>query len=287
MAHRLGRAFDHLAAGRRFRLEQSLPIAVPELGVAPSAVTVAVRDAGEPRAAAWCTAWGITVEGRGKKLVASGRDQVERAVAAVRRRVAPGDAIALPLRVETPLGDLGPLLDGLGALAPLRLGVAVTTPSPIPATHPETPAWAVERVRAFDLAFAQWERPFDAVRDSLRHAAGHCAALDKVLAPAALVDQSEVLAVDAPAAVATCACGDGIDIDALEVFLAYVIADRLPTFTSGWLEVRVDPTSATVVTARDVQELVDRLAALPREARLAGVRLEILAPTTARVDPAC
>jgi hypothetical protein len=248
------------------------PVAAPDPGLTAPPVTVYLHGAADPMAAQFCGAWAVTV-GVGESYVEiNGRDRIAKAVAAVKARLPRGGRIEIQVGAHDGIGGTAPLFAALGKLGTLQLAVVVQRPAGDELPTPDAPVWAARRYRAMKRMDSGEQ---DKLRESLQLAGGPCIQITDVFKRA--LDSDGVLGrlVEVlPEAVAKCGCKD-VDVDAFELFSVAIFNNGRYMLESGWLELAIRPASATTVTASTPLEFATGLAAIPREQRATGIKIEI------------
>ena len=138
----------------------------------------------------------------------------------------------------------------------------------------DAPAWAVRRLDALRSA-----NSYQKLRESI-NASFTCLevanAFKYVSGNPGGQRVSDLMADALPKAVVKCECRD-VDVDALELFVSYVLGDGYSKISDGWLAFRADASSANEIRAASAVELGKGLGALSREQRTAGVKLSLAA----------
>ena len=219
----------------------------------------------------FCGSWRTEVIVNGKTVASfEGKQRNAKTLAAIKKRLANGGTIGVQLSPYLSMDTIAPFLVELQQLGPLALSVAVQGDDfAIPLD--DAPAWARERLRAY-LKSPSMKIISTGIRDSAMSCPAHKAANDKILADE-VANKAFMIATEYPKAVAACACTN-IDVDALEAFTVAMIAGGRKDVTEGFLDMKIDPGSATKVTAQSSELFGAGLAKLTREQRRSGIALE-------------
>jgi hypothetical protein len=274
MAQRLDAAFKFADAALGYMRWKQPVFGTPDPGLTAAPITVALGGTKDSMATQWCGAWGLDIGAGEKWAHVEGKQRVAKAVAIAKKRMGKSGRVNVQLMMQPlELHTVAPLFAQLGKLGTLQLVIGVQgAPYVLPTS--DAPAWAAERMRAIEKN-PSTEKLRIAVNASFD---AKCAAMPlafKKVSEDQYGSKAYVMAEEVPKAAAKCACV-GVDVDALELFVGAVIAGGMRSNADGYLELRIDPKSATVVRAATEQELVEKLVAIPRADRVKGVKLELV-----------